>query len=77
MSGITVEIPGPIAEKLRQLAEAEQRTETEIVCDALEAYLGTRRKLPTGTGKYHSGQPNVAQQAEDIVRRAVEEGAWP
>ena len=38
MATITIEISGTAAEKLRQLMEAERRTEVEIVAEALEAY---------------------------------------
>jgi predicted transcriptional regulator len=46
MTSITIEISGPAAEKLRSLAEAEQRSEVEIVRDPLEAYAPSRRPLP-------------------------------
>jgi hypothetical protein len=76
MSPITIEISGPTAEKLRYLVETEQRSEAEIVRDALEAYA-PRRPLPKGAGKYHSGRSDVSQRAEEILRDAVKEGTWP
>jgi hypothetical protein len=77
MSTITVEISGPAADKLRLLVESEQRSEAEIVCEALETYAPTRRKLPTGVGKYQSGQSDIAQNAREILRQEVREGKWP
>jgi hypothetical protein len=77
MSTITVEISGPAAEKLRRLVESEQRSEAEIVTDALESYTPRRRKLPTGIGKYRSGQSDIARNARAIIRQDVEEGRWP
>jgi hypothetical protein len=77
MTSLVVEISGPVADKLRLLVDAEKRSESEIIGDALTAYASARRKLPTGTGKYHSGRSDNAQNAEDILRQAVEEGKWP
>jgi len=77
MTSITIELTGPIAEKLRHLSQAERRSEMEIVGDALEAYAPTKRKLPTGAGRYHSGQSNLAQKDEEILRDAVNERRWP
>ena len=77
MTSIIVELSGQAAERLRHLAETERRSEAEIVSEALAAYPPRKRKLPTGAGKYHSGQSDVAQHAEDILHDAVEEGTWP
>ena len=77
MSSVTVEISGPAAEKLRHLVEAEQRSEAEIVRDALEAYAPSKRRLPKGAGLYHSGRSDTCQNAEQILRDAVKEGKWP
>ncbi len=77
MNTITIQLTGPTAEKLRRLVEEERRAESEIVRDALEAYRPTRRRLPTGTGKYHSGQNDLAQKDEEILAEAIKEGRWP
>ena len=77
MSTVTVEISGPAAERLHQLVEAEQRSEAEIVRDALEAYAPSKRRLPKGAGLYHSGRSDTCQNAEQILRDAVKEGKWP
>jgi len=77
MSTITVEISGSVAEKLRHLVEAEQRSEAEIVRDALEAYTTSKRRLPKGAGMYRSGRSDIGQNAEEILRDAVKEGKWP
>jgi predicted transcriptional regulator len=76
MSTVTVEISGPAAEKLRQLVEAEQRSEAEIVRDALEAYAPYKRRLPKGAGLYHSGRSDTSENAEQILCDAVKEGKW-
>jgi predicted transcriptional regulator len=77
MTTITVEISGPAAEKLRLLAETQSRSQAEIICDALDAYAPRPRRLPKGTGKYHSGRSDTAQNDEQILRDAVKEGKWP
>jgi predicted transcriptional regulator len=77
MTSITIELTGSSAEKLRRLSEAEHRSEAEIVGDALEIYAPTKRKLPTGAGEYRSGQADLAQTDEHVLRSAVREGKWP
>jgi len=77
MASLVVEISGAAADKLRLLADVENRSESEIIGDALAAYVSAKRKLPTGTGKYHSGRSDIAQNAEDLLRQAVEDGKWP
>jgi hypothetical protein len=77
MTPITVQISGPAAEKLRHLVELERRSEVEIVSDALESYAPGRRRLPKGTGKYHSGRTDISEKAEAILRDAAKEGRWP
>jgi metal-responsive CopG/Arc/MetJ family transcriptional regulator len=74
---ITVQLDDAIAEELRRLAAEQKRSENEIVCDALAAYVHSARPLPKGIGKYHSGQGNVSEQARDLLRQAVQENKWP
>jgi hypothetical protein len=66
-----------MAEVLHRLAAAQQRSETDIVRDAVAAYVQTARPLPKGMGKYHSGQGQVSEKARDLLREAVKEGLWP
>jgi len=77
MTSITVQLDDDVAEALRRLAAAEQRSETDIVRTALAAYAQTSRPLPTGMGKYHSGRTDVAERARDLIREDVKEGRWP
>lgn len=77
MTAITVQLDDDLAETLRRVAAAQQRSETDIVREALSAYVQTARPLPTGMGKYHSGQTNVSEKARDLLRDAVKEGQWP
>ena len=77
MSSVVVEISEPIADQLRVLADAEKRSESEIIGDALAAYVSSRQKLPTGSGKYHSGDADSARNSDDMLRDAVKDGKWP
>ena len=76
MTTITLELKDNIAEDLRRLAAAQERSETEVVCDALAAYVRARPVIK-GIGKYRSGQGNVSEQARDVLRQAAKDGLWP
>ena len=77
MTAITDQLNDDLAEVVRRLAASQNRSETEVVRDALAAYVQTARPLPKGVGKYHSGQTQVSEQARDLLREAVKEGSWP
>jgi DNA invertase Pin-like site-specific DNA recombinase len=70
VTAITVQVDDEMAELLRRLAAARQRSETEIVREALAAYVQAARPVPKGMGKYRSGQAHVSERARDIVREA-------
>ena len=77
MTAITIHLNDNIADEIRQLEATQKRSETEIVCEALAAYVQTARPLPKGMGKYRSGQSNVSKQARDLLRQAVKDKQWP
>lgn len=77
MTTMTFELDDAAAAELRRLAEAERRSETEILRDALTAYTQAKRPMPKGIGKYHSGRGDVAENARALLRDAVKEGQWP
>jgi hypothetical protein len=77
VTAITVELDDTMAEVLRRLAADQKRSETEIVREALSAYVQTSRPLPKGMGNYHSGQANGFEKARELLRQAVKEGLWP
>ena len=77
MTAITVQLDDEMVELLRRLADAEKRSETDIVRAALAAYVQTARPLPKGMGKYRSGRSNVSEEARAILRKAVKDGEWP
>jgi predicted transcriptional regulator len=77
LSAITIELTGDIAEGLRRLAAAQERSETDIVREAVATYVRTARPLPKGMGKYHSGEATTSEQARDLLRQAARDGKWP
>ncbi len=77
MAAITVQVSENIAAELRRLASLQARSETEIVCEALAAYVQATRPAPKGMGNYHSGQSDVSEQARDLLRKAVKDKQWP
>ena len=60
---------------LRGLADAEKRSQADIIREALQRYLrqiqAPNPKLPEGIGRYHSGRSDVSQRAEELFRQAV------
>jgi transcriptional regulator of met regulon len=77
MTAITVHLNDDMAQERRRLAVAQERSEADIVCEALAAYVQTARPLPKGIGKYHSSQGKVSEQARDLLRQAVKDNQWP
>lgn len=72
----TVYLEEDTALAIRQLAEAENRPQAEIIREALNTYLRQaqaqgRRPLPPGIGAYRSGRQDVSEQAEALLRQAA------
>jgi predicted transcriptional regulator len=62
---------------LRQMAESQGRPQAELIRDALESYVKLgKRPLPAGMGKYDSGESDVSERAEEILRKAAKKGRW-
>ena len=68
VTAITIQLDDEMADLLRRLAIAQKRSETEIVREALVAFIQKPRPLPKGIGQYHSGQANVSEQARSLLR---------
>lgn len=77
MVAIHVELDDEMAAALRQLAEAERRSEGEIVREALAAFVQAKRPRPKGMGRYRSGRTDVSERARSMLRDAAEDGQWP
>lgn len=77
MTSLHIDLDEDLALSLRHLAEREQRSESEIVSEALAVFVQSRRPLPKGVGQYHSGRSDVSEQARTILRNDAKEGRWP
>ena len=77
VTSITLQLDDDLAEALRRLAAAQQRSETDILREALAAYALAARPLPKGIGRYHSGRADMSQNARNLLREAAKEGVWP
>ena len=73
---MTLQLDEQTAQLLRTIAEAEHRTEAEVV-QVLVAQYAKRPPLPIGMGKYQSGKTDTSENASKIIRQAVHEGLWP
>ena len=72
----TIYLEEDVALAIRQLADREQRSQAEVIREALRRYLkqaGKRREppKPSGIGAYHSGRHDVSQRAEELLRQAA------
>ena len=59
-----LEQPDDLVDRMRALAEEQGVTMTDIVCEALERYLGTPRPLPKAIGMFES------EESTDLGRQA-------
>lgn len=70
-----------ISEALERLAEARGRTPEEVALEALAAFVKAPTDAPPATspnfGRFRSGTGDVSVRAEEILRKAGEEGRWP
>lgn len=73
----TVYLDSDIALALRQMAEAQGRSQAEIIRQALETFTRNARqpKIP-GIGEFDSGHTDTSERAEQILRRAAKRGRW-
>jgi predicted transcriptional regulator len=73
----TVYLDSDVALALRQMAEAQGRSQAEIIRHALETY--TRKvkqpKIP-GIGDFDSGHTDTSERAEQMLKRAAKRGRW-
>ena len=70
MTPLHIDLESYLADSLRQLAEREQRSEGEIVREALAAYVQTQCPLSKGIGE-HRGSGGL----EDDMNRSAAESA--
>ena len=77
MVTLSIQLDDRLAEVVRQLAATQDRSESEVVSEALVVYAETKRPAPQGLGKYHSGRRDTSTNARAILRDAVKERRWP
>lgn len=60
---------------LRQLANAQNRSQAEIIRDALVTYINQvkprKRPLIAGIGAYRSGRNDISENAEELLSQAA------
>lgn len=77
MTKTTVYLDSNTVLTLRQMSEAQGRSQAELIRDALDAYTnGAKRPLPRGMGRYDSGETQGAERAKDFLRSAAKKGRW-
>jgi hypothetical protein len=69
----TVYLDEEIAVAIRNFAESQNRSQAEIIREALAKYVKeverkTRRPPISGVGAYRSGRSDVSERAEEILR---------
>ncbi len=77
MTKTTVYLDSDVALTLRQMAEAQGRSQAEIIRHALETYTRSakRPKIP-GIGEFDSGHTDTSERAEQILKSAAKRGRW-
>jgi predicted transcriptional regulator len=62
---------------LRQMAEAQGRSQAELIRDALDTYTrkAKRPKIP-GVGEFDSGHTDTSEHAEQLLSSAAKRGRW-
>ncbi|MGI8742781.1 MAG: CopG family transcriptional regulator [Bryobacteraceae bacterium] len=73
----TVYLDQDVTFALRQLSEAQGRSQAELIREALVNYTrGSARPIPQGVGKYSSGFTDTSERAEELLRQAATQGKW-
>ena len=73
MARTTVILDDNVLLDIKQLARARRTTTTQIIHEALTAYvkLQPNSELPSFVGSARSGKRSVAQNAETLLRRGL------
>ena len=73
----TVYIEPDTALAIRQMAEAQRRSQAELIRDALTAYTRqARRPALPGVGESDSGHSDTSERADEILKDAAKRGRW-
>ena len=75
---ITVTFDEATVLSLRQLAQAQGRSQAELVRDAVMQYVRqAHRPEPKGIGAYRSGRSDISGRAEELLKLVTRERQWP
>lgn len=70
-----IDIDEDITLILHRLADAEKRSQTDIMREALQRYLQQTQapnpNLPSGIGRFHSGRSDISQRAKELHQQAI------
>jgi hypothetical protein len=72
----TVYLGDDIVQRLRGLSRLQGRSQAELIREALERFVEEasqtiERPAPIGVGRFRSGRPDIARQAEKLLRQAA------
>lgn len=73
----TVYLRDNVVQRLRSLARLQGRSQAELIREALERFVegeSFERPAPVGIGRFRSGRPDIARQAEKLLRQAARSG---
>jgi predicted transcriptional regulator len=72
MVSLTIQLDDSVADTLRQMARDLERSESDLIRDALACYANRQATIrPKGIGKYHSGRADIAELTREVFRQAV------
>jgi hypothetical protein len=72
MTKRTLYLEDDTVQTLKQLANDEGCSESDVIREALVVYQAARlRPLPKGVGDYRSGRADVSARAEELLRMAA------
>ena len=74
----TVYFDEETALSFRQLAQAQGRSQAELVRDAVMQYVRqATRPAPKGIGAHRSGRSDISGRAEELLKSVTRERQWP
>ena len=67
MHKTTIYLDEPVYRKIRQLARASGRTQAMIIREALAAYTGSGRRMPSSIGAGRSADSELSERSEELM----------
>ena len=73
----TMYLDETVALKLKRIAQAQQRTQAELIRESLSRLTeSSGPELPKGLGKFRSGESRNSETYRSRLRSAVRAGQW-